>query len=73
MEMREYFKRLVEDGGGEFVDLKDNSVYFRSAPGERIISLYPAALKSPEDVGLALKNCRERKQAQAWELAEHLK
>jgi hypothetical protein len=66
MNMRTYFKKMVEDGGGEFIDLRDNAVFFRSAPGEPIVRLYPAALKSPEDVGLALKNCRERKQAQAW-------
>ena len=68
--METYFRKLVESGGGEFVSLENNVVRFRKAPGEPIVSLYPAALKSAHDVFLALKNAREKKQAQAWELPD---
>jgi hypothetical protein len=63
-------QNIVEEAGAEFVHIKDGLVVFRAGPNEGPISLYPDALRSTEDVRLALKNYRERQHAQTWELSE---
>lgn len=68
MNQEQKLQNIVEEAGAEFVHLKDGVVVFRAGPNEDPISLYPYALRSVVDVQLALKNARERNQAQAWEL-----
>jgi hypothetical protein len=51
-------KTLVESAGAEYVAERNGIVYFRSVDGVTI-SLYAFALRSIDDVELALKATRE--------------
>jgi hypothetical protein len=48
-------KTLVESAGAEYVAERDGVVYFRACDDCATISLYAFALRSTEDVRLALK------------------
>jgi hypothetical protein len=67
MSMEKYFQELVERAGAEFCGLRNGQVCFRGGPDEPICRLYPFALKSVEDVRLALKSAREKQRAAQWE------
>jgi len=53
------FKVLVELGGGRYVGRRGNSVLFSDPEDGHLFTLYVNALRSPEDVRLALKSHRE--------------
>jgi hypothetical protein len=63
----ETFKLIVERAGAEFVGIENGSVLFRANARSRTCKLYPYALKSTEDVLLALKAQRERQKESMWE------
>jgi hypothetical protein len=66
--MEDYFRGIVERAGGQFVGIKDGLVLFTAGPGLEPLSLYPFAVRSEEDIRLALKSVSERKKAAMWEL-----
>ena len=63
-------KLVVERAGAEFVGIENGSVLFRANASSPTCKLYPYALKSTEDVLLALKAQRERQKEAQWEFAE---
>jgi hypothetical protein len=62
------FKILVERGGAQFVGVADGCVRFRAAADKPILSLYRFAIRSSQDVELALKAERERQSGEMWNL-----
>ncbi len=55
----EPYKTLVEGAGAQFIDVRGNVVRFRDPETGTLLSLYTFALRSIEDVRLALKSVRE--------------
>jgi hypothetical protein len=52
------YKAIIEGGGGKFISMHDNTVFFWDEKETRVLSLYISAL-TIENVRLTLKNCRE--------------
>jgi hypothetical protein len=57
--MESDYKRLVESAGAEFVAVRNGTVFFLDPQDRARLSLYVHALRSIDDVHLALKNHRE--------------
>ena len=57
MTIADEFRRTVESAGGHFVELKEGIVFFSSAPGDKVLSLFAFAC-TKENVSLSLKAFR---------------
>ena len=58
---------MVELGGGRYIGTCDNVVMFVDPRDGKTLQLFTIALRSPEDVALALKNHREPIQDFEWQ------
>jgi hypothetical protein len=52
-------RKLIESGGGVFISIDSNVVIFSDPQTGKRIQLFTSALRSAEDVRLALKHSRE--------------
>jgi hypothetical protein len=64
------YKLLVARAGAEFIGVEDGSILFRADAESPVCSLYPYAIRSTQDISLALKSVAEAKKAAQWEFAE---
>jgi hypothetical protein len=69
--MDEKIRSIVEAAGGRFVQVRDDTVYFRDGMNGAQLSLYLTACRSVVDVALAIKANREkiRSDLNIWERA----
>jgi hypothetical protein len=58
---------VIEKCGAEFCGVKDGSVLFRADSNSPVTALYPSAIRSTQDILLALKSVAEAKKAAQWE------
>ena len=67
------YRKIVKDGGAIFVSVNHDLLRFQVAPGEKVLSLYTAQVRSAEDIRLAVKAFRESHSCDGWPEATEIR
>jgi hypothetical protein len=60
------YPKIVKSANAIFISVNYNVLRFQAEPGGKILSLYTSAVRSPEDIKLAVKAFRESRELDGW-------